>query len=320
MRPEPDALLPDDGHGSVVTVGTFDGVHLGHRAVLEEIARRARAMGRRAVLLTFDPHPLWVIRPEAAPGLLTLPEEKRDLLAESDLDYGVFLRFTLELSRYSPQQFVEEILVRRLGVRELVIGYDHGFGRGRSGDADTLMEIGRALGFAVDVLPPVLLDGEPISSTRIRRAVTEGDLAGARAGLGRPYGFRGRVVRGEGRGRKLGYPTANVEIASPQKLMPPPGVYAVRVSRRGGIHTGALHLGPRPTFEGAVPTLEVHLLDFDGDLYGQEIQVEWIEGIREVRPFPSVDALLEQLGRDVEAARQRVAAEGSPGGWGDLRG
>jgi len=304
-----EALLPADIAGSVVTVGTFDGVHLGHRAVLEEIARRGRAMGRRAVLLTFDPHPLWVIRPEAAPRLLTLPVEKRDLLAESDLDYVVFLHFTAELSRYSPRRFVEEILLRRLRVRELVIGYDHGFGRGRSGDAETLSEIGRELGFEVDVVPPVLLEGDPISSTRIRRAILEGDLESARRGLGRPYGFRGTVVQGEGRGRKLGFPTANLELPFPEKLMPPPGVYAVRVGRRGGTHWGALHVGPRPTFEGAVATIEVHLLDFDGDLYGQEIQVELIERLREVRSFPSLENLLAQLHRDVEAARSVLAEE-----------
>jgi len=169
------------GRGTVVTVGTFDGVHRGHWAVLQEIRRRALATGRSSVLVTFDPHPLRIVRPEHAPPLLTTPVEKKEILAESGLDYAVFISFTETLSRYEPRRFVEEVLVGRMGVSELVIGYDHGFGRDRSGDVGMLRTIGSELGFAVDVVPPVESDGGAVSSSRIRRAVMEARMGDARA-------------------------------------------------------------------------------------------------------------------------------------------
>jgi len=316
--------FPREPGGSVVTVGTFDGVHRGHWAVLQEIGRRARATGRRAVLVTFHPHPLRIVRPEVAPPLLTTPDEKKEILAESGLDWAVFVHFTPELSRLSPRTFVEEILVRRIGVGELVIGYDHGFGRGRSGDADTLREIGRDLGFAVDVVGPVELGGASISSTRIRAAVQDARLDDARAGLGRPYAFRGVVVRGEGRGRALGFPTANLRVGSPDKLLPPPGVYAVRGVLPGGLLPGgllpggkaaagtvpgALHIGPRPTFQGSPPSVELHLIDFEGDLYGEVVRVDLVRRLREIQPFGSPEALVAQLARDVEEARRVLEAD-----------
>jgi riboflavin kinase / FMN adenylyltransferase len=309
--------LPSD-RGTVLTVGTFDGVHRGHWQVLQEIRRRARATGRRSVILTFHPHPLRIVRPEHAPPLLTTPEEKKEILAESGVDYAVFLPFTLVLSRYSPRRFVEEILVGRLGVEELVIGYDHGFGRGRSGDVDTLKEIGAELGFEVDVVPPVEADGEPISSSTIRSALEAGDVERARAGLGRPYSLRGVVVRGEGRGRLLGFPTANLAFRSPGKLIPPAGIYAVWGVLRRGTFPGALHIGPRPTFRGSPPSVELHLIDFEGDLYGEEIRVDFIHYLREVRPFATVEALIGQMKEDVELAgrlleQDRAQTEASQG-------
>lgn len=294
--------IPRD-RGTVATVGTFDGVHRGHWEVLQEIRRRAEATGRRSVLVTFDPHPLRIVRPEHAPPLLTTPIEKKEILAESGLDYAVFISFTRTLARYSPRRFVEEILVGRLGVDELVIGYDHGFGRDRSGDAETLRAIGAELGFVVDVVPSVETDGEPVSSSRIRRAVAEGRMPEARACLGRPYSVRGIVVRGDGRGRHLGFPTANLKVGNADKLMPPSGIYAVRGVLRTGTYQGALHLGPRPTFKGSPPTVELHLLDFDDDLYGEEVRVDFVQLLREVRPFDSAAALVAQMRADVEAAR-----------------
>lgn len=300
--------IPEDGRGSVVTVGTFDGVHRGHRAVLDEIADRARQRGQRSVLVTFHPHPLRIVRPQHAPLLLTTPDEKKEILAESGLDYAVFVQFTRALSQYEPRRFVEEILLPRTALQELVIGYDHGFGRGRSGDVDTLRRLGQEHDFLVDVVPPVEFGGEAISSSRIRTAVTEGRMSDARSGLGRPYAVHGHVVRGDGRGRTLGFPTANLHVGSADKLVPPPGIYAVRGVLRRGTHPGALHVGPRPTFQGSTPTVELHLMDFEGDLYGERVRVDFVEYLRPVLPFDSVGALVQQMRADVEKAREVLGA------------
>jgi riboflavin kinase/FMN adenylyltransferase len=205
---------------------------------------------------------------------------------------------------------VEEVLSNRLGVQELVIGYDHGFGQGRSGDARTLEAIGRELGIEVDVVSPVLAQETPVSSSRIRRGLLARKVKEAREGLGRPYSLRGLVVRGEGRGRVLGFPTANLRVPVNGKLIPPPGVYAVLGVLKGGVHRGAIHIGPRPTFRGSPPTIELHLLDFDGDLYGEEIRVDFIRFLREVLPFSSASALVRQMEADVEETRALLEEEG----------
>ncbi|HSM61341.1 MAG TPA: bifunctional riboflavin kinase/FMN adenylyltransferase, partial [Longimicrobiales bacterium] len=238
----------------------------------------------------------------------------------SGLDYAVFIAFTETLSRYEPRRFVEEILVARLGVEELVIGYDHGFGRNRSGDVETLREIGAELGFDVDVVPPVTTGGEPVSSSLIRHAVAEGRMRDAEDGLGRPYSLRGVVVRGDGRGRDLGFPTANLMVPNTDKLVPPAGIYAVRGALRSGTRPGALHLGPRPTFSGSPPTIELHLMDFDGDLYGEEVRVDFIEYLREVKPFSSAAALVEQMKEDVASARAALDRGGEGAAPGPLDG
>lgn len=304
----PPALVPRCERGSVVTVGTFDGVHLGHREVLREMGLRARRTSRPSVLVTFRPHPLQVLRPEDAPGLLTSSIEKKEILAQTDLDYAVFLPFTRALARYTPRRFVEEILVARMKVRELVIGYDHGFGRGRSGDAETLGAMGTELGFDVQVVPPIVAGGGPVSSSRIRRALLAGDVRAAHIGLGRPYSLRGVVVRGDGRGRRLGFPTANLEIRDSRKLIPGDGIYAALARLPSGTWDGALHIGPRPAFPGSRATIEVHLLDYSADLYGAELQLDLIERLREVRPFASAAELVSRMNEDVRRAR-RILAE-----------
>lgn len=301
--------LPRGERGSVVTVGTFDGVHRGHWEVLREVRRRADQAGRRAVLVTFDPHPLRIVRPEAAPPLLTTPVEKKEILAESGLDYAVFLTFTPALSRYSPRRFVEEVLIGRLRLEQLVIGYDHGFGRGRSGDVDTLRTIGAELGFEVDVVEAVGSDGGAVSSSAIRGALEAGDVKTAAAGLGRPYSLRGPVVRGEGRGRQLGFPTANVRVAGADKLLPLEGVYAVRGVLRDGPVDGVLHLGPRPTFRGSPPSVELHLFDFDADIYGEDIRIDFVARIRPIHRFATVPELVEAIRGDCEEARALLAQD-----------
>ena len=301
--------LPRDGRKTVVTIGTFDGVHRGHWEVLSEIRRRAEAVGGRSVLVTFHPHPLTIVRPEWAPPMLTTPVEKKEILAESGLDYAVFLAFTPMLAAYTPRRFVEEVLVERVNVSELVVGYDHHFGKGREGNVDMLEVLGSELGFAVDVVGPVGSKGDAISSTKIRTALLAGDVETARMGLGRPYSLRGLVVRGDQRGRTLGFPTANLEVrggGEGGKLVPLPGVYAVRGTVRSGTFDGALHIGPRPTFGGSPPTIELHLLAFEQDIYGEDVRVDFVKYLREVRPFETSQALVEQMKEDVERAREAL--------------
>lgn len=311
MRPE--SSLPPEVRETVVTVGTFDGVHRGHHAVLEEIGKRARRRGSRSVLVTFDRHPLTVVRPEAAPALLTTPDEKMAILAQSGLDYVAFLPFTWTLSRYTPEEFIRLVLLDRFRVAELVIGHDHGFGRSRSGSIDTARRLGAELGFEVDVVEAVTAGDETISSTKIREAVAAGNVGRAARGLGRPYSFRGPVVHGMGRGRELGFPTANIAAPGGRKLLPLEGIYAVRASLRDEICNGLLHLGPRPTFAGSPPSIELYLLDFDRDIYGERVQVDFLERLRGVEPFASAAELVEQMRRDEQRAREFFRERGLHG-------
>jgi len=299
--------LPIDERGAVVTIGTFDGIHRGHREVLNEITRRGRRTGRRSVLVTFHPHPLRIVRPEAAPQLLTVPAEKKEFLAESGIEYAVFLAFTPELQQYSPRRFVEEILLQRLGMEELVIGHDHGFGRGREGTVETLRELGAEFGFVVDVVGEVAVDGVAVSSSRIRTLLAAGDVESAARALGRPYSLQGPVVRGMERGRKLGFPTANISVGDPDKLLPLEGIYAVHGWVGSDRVPGLLHLGPRPTFSGYPPSIELHLLDWDGDLYGRVIRVDFEGRLRDIEPFSSAAELVEQMHRDVVGGRALLA-------------
>lgn len=297
------SALPLDERGAVVTVGTFDGIHLGHQQVLDEIARRGLRSGRRSVLVTFHPHPLRIVRPDSAPLLLSVPSEKKEVLALSGVEYAVFVEFTPVLRDYSARRFVKEILLDRIGMRELVIGYDHGFGRGREGTVDTMRELGAEFGFAVDVVEAVSVDGGAISSSRIRDLLAAGDVAGAARALGRNYSLQGLVVEGMQRGRTLGFPTANINIGDPEKLLPLEGIYAVYGWVDGERIPGLLHLGPRPTFSGFPPSIELHLLDWSGDLYGKMVRVEFQERLRAVEPFASVKELVAQMHRDAEQGR-----------------
>ena len=298
--------------GAVVTVGTFDGVHRGHQAVAAEVVRRARSSQRASVLVTFHPHPLEVVNPAAAPRLLTLPDERQALLAGLGLDRVAVVPFTPEVARLGPEEFVRDVLRADYGMAELVLGYDHGFGRGRSGDLETLRRLGVSDGFAVDVVDPVVEEGRPISSTAIRSAVAHGQLDQAARWLGRGYSVRGEVVPGAGRGRGIGIPTINLAPPDPRKLLPPDGVYAAWVTLEGSgtggggwgkRYGGMMNQGARPTFGESQRALEVHLFGFTGDLYGATVTVEWVRRLRDVQAFPSRDALVAQLERDRSAAR-----------------
>jgi riboflavin kinase/FMN adenylyltransferase len=289
---------------AVVTVGTFDGVHLGHQMVLEALIRKARELQLHSVVVTFDQHPLRIVRPEHAPAELTTRGEKEQILAGYDVDRIHIVPFTKELSQYPPEQFVTEILIGQFRMKHLVIGYDHGFGKGRSGDVDTLKRIGRELGFGVDVVPPYDVDGQHVSSSKIRALLQEGKIEEANHALGRPYTIRGRVARGDGRGRQLGMPTANLELDDPHKLLPLPGIYAVKVGEAQGV----MHLGPRPTFVGAGPTIEVHLFDFDRDIYHHTITVEVQGRIRDIEKFDTVEQLVAAMHEDARRAQAMLAS------------
>lgn len=302
-----DSGLPPTSPGTVATVGTFDGVHRGHQDILRRVAERAREMELHGVLVTFEPHPLEIVNPAAAPPLLTVGWEKQEVIAESGLDYLAIVPFTRHLQRYSAQQFVDEVLRRRFHLRHLVIGHDHGFGRGREGDVEVLRALGATRGFGVEVLDAVkAVDGLPISSTMIRRAVAGGDLARAAAGLGRPYSASGRVVPGDGRGRTIGFPTLNVAPLPGRKLLPPAGVYAVRALTPAGSYDGMMNLGPRPTFGDLTTSLEVHLFDAAVELYGAYVRVEFIARLRDVQKFSGVEALRAQLRIDEQHARRAL--------------
>lgn len=301
------AMLPDHVREAVITVGTFDGVHRGHVDVLTRLVARARDTGRSSVLVTFAGHPLELLKPAAAPLLLTTNDEKLAAMAETGLDYVAVLPFTRALADHSAEQFVELLLRGRFRMSELLIGHDHGFGRGRQGDVETLLLLGATRGFRVDVIPPVqTADGQPVSSTRIRQAISLGDLDTARDGLGRLYSVSGLVVAGEARGRALGFPTLNVLPESPRKLLPPDGVYAVAVDTRRGTFGGMMNLGGRPTFGDERRTLEAHLFDASGDFYGDVVRVAFVARLRETQRFDGPAALMAQLARDEESARRAL--------------
>lgn len=304
-----DSGLPPDVAGTVITVGTFDGVHRGHRHVLERLTRLAQSSGLRSVLVTFDPHPLDVVRPAEAPRLLTVGVEKLEVLAESGIDYLAVLPFTPALQHYSAEQYVERVLLERFRMRHLLIGYNHGFGRGRTGNVATLRELGARLGFGVDVVPAVsAADGQRISSTSIRQAVLAGDLDRAADALGRPYALSGRVGHGDARGRSLGFPTLNLAVSSPRKLLPPEGVYAIRAQTPMGTFGGMMNLGGRPTFGDQRMSVEAHLFDASIDAYGAHVRLDLVSRLREIRAFSGPGALVAQLETDARDARRALSS------------
>ncbi|MDP9204900.1 MAG: bifunctional riboflavin kinase/FAD synthetase [Gemmatimonadota bacterium] len=307
VDPSDESGLPPYVKGAVITVGTFDGVHRGHRDVVERLVARSRSLKIPSVLLTFEPHPLEIVNPAAAPQLLTTYYEKLEVLAETGIDYVAVLPFTPELAAFSAEDFVELVLRRRFRLRELLIGYDHGFGRQRAGNVDVLRTLGERDGFQVEVVDAVATpDGHSVSSTSIRRAVAGGDLERASAGLGRPYSLSGRVIEGSQRGRTIGFPTLNLGPPPPRKLLPPEGVYAVKVQTPKGPVGGMMNLGPRPTFGDAATSLEAHLFDSNGDFYGADVRIDFIKQLRETRKFASAEQLKQQLHHDERDARNAL--------------
>jgi len=291
----------------VVTVGTFDGLHRAHQAILKEIERRAERIQGHSLVMTFDPHPRLVVDRGDAPALLTTRQEKLDLLKEWRIDYTLLWPFTERLASLPASRFVEEILHREVGVHEMVIGHNHAFGHHRQGRLETLQDLGQRFHFTVTAIEPVLYENEPISSTRIRRRLEKGDVGAAAEMLGRPYELEGSVVRGEGRGRKLQYPTANLDVPG-RKLIPGNGVYAVRWKRGLDLTGGLVNIGVRPTFDGHRRTLEIHFFDFHGSLYGRQVRIQFIQKIRDERKFTNGSSLTAQMKKDERAARRLLSA------------
>jgi riboflavin kinase/FMN adenylyltransferase len=300
-------MPPEPCRAGAVAIGNFDGVHRGHASLVAELRARARAVGGPAVALTFDPHPLELLRPGTAPPRLTTPADRAELLHALGVDHVLTLRTTTALLSLSAADFFAEVVLKRLGARALVEGDSFGFGRNREGTVETLARLGQAAGVGLTVVPPLLLEGVEVSSSRVRAALLAGAVAEAAALLGRPYRLRGIVGAGQRRGRTIGFPTAN--LGRIPTVVPGDGVYAVRAHAEGARSPwpGAANVGPNPTFGEQARKVEVHLIGFEGDLYDRPLAVDFVARLRDTRPFAGAAELVEQLRRDVEQARQAVS-------------
>jgi riboflavin kinase/FMN adenylyltransferase len=294
--------------GNAITVGTFDGVHLGHRKVLERLTGIAKQKGLASLLVTFNPHPVKVVKPEMAPKLLTTIDEKLEALAQFDLDSVQVVPFDLEFSKLSAEEFIRDFLCGTLRMKEFIIGYNHGFGREREGGVELARELSHELGFGFSVMEPFLLEGGKVSSSLIRKAVSRGDMGWVTRALGRPYSFSGRVSPGQGRGKGLGFPTVNLTVEDPEKLIPAWGIYATMVEYGSRRMKGMMHIGPRPTFREEWETIEVHIFDFDEDMGNRLLKVHVIERIRDVMTFGSAEKLRRQMVNDEKRGRKILAS------------
>jgi riboflavin kinase / FMN adenylyltransferase len=285
-----------------VTIGNFDGVHLGHREIFRKVRELALAQDGVSVVVTFLPHPMQVISPGSGLKLITTPREKEALIAAAGIDYLIEIPFDWSFASTSATEFVEQTLVGAIGMESLVIGYDYAFGRGREGDVHLLRELGRRFSFSVQLLDPISNGATVYSSTTVRNMVSAGDVRGAVSVLGREFSITGTVVHGHQRGRGLGFPTANV--VTQKELLPAAGVYAVKVRVGSEIYDGACNIGTNPTFSDERLSMEVFLFDFEGDLYGREITLFFIERLRGEKRFGNVEALKEAIAADVVRAKE----------------
>ncbi len=296
-----------------LTIGNFDGVHLGHQALYQRVKEWASKLDGESVVMTFHPHPLRILGPENDLAFITSHERKMELIAACGIDTAIVIPFHRDFAQISARDFVEKILVGQVGVKALVVGHDYRFGRKREGDIGYLNQLGRELQFAVDIVPAIQIDGMLVSSTQIRNLVKQGQLQEAGKLLGRPYEVSGTVVRGRDRGgRLLGFPTANVKVSD--KACPKNGVYAVQALVKGKAYRGAANLGYNPTFANTEFSVEVHLMDFNENIYDERITVRFVEHLRDERRFSGVEELKAQIHRDVDKAREILAAWENQGG------
>jgi riboflavin kinase / FMN adenylyltransferase len=293
---------------TVVTTGTFDGVHLGHQIIINKVIEKAKRLGGESVLITFWPHPRLIVSPNNDDlKLLSTIDEKTDLLALSQLDHLIVLPFTREFSELSSERYIEDILIRGLGTKVLVIGYDHRFGKNREGGIDYLLKNSSRFKIEIEEISRQEVENVTISSTKIRSAITKGEIETANDLLGRKYTIEGSVVKGRQLGRTIGFPTANINVQKNYKLIPRNGVYAVRVFLRNTWYAGIINIGNRPTVEGIGNTKEVHIFDFEDDIYGETLKVEFVKYIREEVKFDSIEKLVEQIKTDCKLAKKIIA-------------
>jgi riboflavin kinase/FMN adenylyltransferase len=292
--------------GLVLGAGTFDGVHIGHQRIIAEVVSRALARTGTAGVMTFDPHPREVLKPSSEISLLATTDKKIELIAGLGVDVLFLLQFTRELAAYTPERFVRDILVEKLHVEEVVFGYDYRFGVDRSGDYIVMTRLGRKYGFSVDEISPLQVDDVTVSSTEIRECILGGDLDRAEHYLGRKHAVVARVTTGRGIGDSIGFPTANIEVE--KATLPPDGVYAATVKVDDRVYAGALNIGVNPTVaQTGERTAEVHLVDFDGELYGKTMEVTMVERLRDEVKFDTIEELAAQIEKDIEAAKSAVA-------------
>lgn len=295
--------------GGIVTIGNFDGVHLGHRRILESVVSRSRNTGRPSVAITFEPHPLGVLRPEHAPERLQTLRQKEEAIEKIGVENLLVIPFTRDFSLTEPEEFVRSFLGERLAVFDLFLGQHFAFGRGKRGDIALLTRMGPECGFTASAVEEVFFEGEPVSSTRVRGAVRRGEMPRANAMLGREYEMDGIVAKGDRRGTKIGYPTIN--LLPENELYPADGVYVTRIEIRSfgsRVFDSVTNVGSRPTvYEESATTIETYVLDFSDDVYGEKVRLFFFERLREERAFPSIPALTEQIGKDIEATRAYLA-------------
>jgi len=288
----------------VTTLGNFDGIHLGHQRIFQKVFHDARIQKGESVVITFEPHPLKILHPERCPPLLTPFEYKMKWIEKAGIDKVLCIEFTKAFSKIPPHDFIQRILSKQVGAKKIIVGYNYRFGHGKSGDVASLKGYCTPLGIEVEVVNALRVDGTIVSSSKIRELIIQGEVEKASKLLGRNYSVVGRVIKGNQRGRALGFPTANLEIT--QEVYPKPGVYAVYATWRGQSRNGLANIGFNPTFEGKVLTIEVHLLDFNQSIYGDEMEVFFIKRIRNEVKFASIEELVTQIREDIEWAKIQI--------------
>ncbi|MBX7227202.1 MAG: bifunctional riboflavin kinase/FAD synthetase [Chitinophagales bacterium] len=290
---------------TVLTIGTYDGVHFGHQQILRRVIETAKTLGSKSILMTFHPHPRLVLQPNHPVKLITTFEEKMEILADYDLDYVVAIPFSTEFAAMDADAYIKDIIVNLFHPKKIIIGYDHKFGKNRLGDLNLLERFSATYGYEVEEISKQTIDEIAVSSTKVRAALLEGDIQSANFWLAHPFTLSGKVVDGDKIGRTLGFPTANISIENPNKLIPPSGVYAVKVMLDGQSYNGALSIGNRPTFNlGNQLVIEVFIIDFSADIYGKQIKITFLEKVRGQRRFENQDELIAQMEKDVQTCKR----------------